>query len=189
VAATVVRSDDKGRPITLDVRARGVDVGWYADILRKTLHGDEIETALIRIVPERQIRFYCGRKATSCYAGDSNGGTLTVQAGRGHGIAAIVRHEYAHHLDASYDLTLSADSQNRAAGWWQARRIEKRVRAGEIAHSTRLGWNRSIQETFAEDFMRLHMRAPHRIGWLDPPGKQILGALNRDIRRALPSYA
>ena len=188
-AATVVRYDGKGRPITLDVRAPGVDVDWYAGVMRRTLHGEEIESAVIRIVPERQIRFYCGRKATSCYAGDPEGGTLTVQAGRGHGISAVVRHEYAHHLDATYDLTLNDGSENRAAGWWQARRIQKRLRRGEVAHSTHRGWNRSVQENFAEDFMRLHMRAPYRIGWLEPPSGHVLDALRRDIRRALPTYA
>lgn len=140
-------------------------------------------------MPERQIPFFCGRKATSCYVGDSESGTLTVQAGRGHGIAAVLRHEYAHHLDAAYDLTLTEDSVNRAEGWWRARKIEQRVRRGQITRSTRLGWTRSVREIFAEDFMRLHMQAPYRIGWLDPPSKRVLDALRRDIRRALPTYA
>jgi hypothetical protein len=188
-ASTIVRTDAKGRSITLDVRAAGVDVDWYADVMRRTLHGEEIESAVIRIVPERQIRFYCGLKATSCYVGDWDGGTLTVQAGRGHGIAAVIRHEYAHHLDAAYDLTLTDSSQNRAEGWWRARKIEQRLRRGEVSHSTRRGWNRSIREIFAEDYVRLHMKAPYRIGWLAPPGRRVLNALRDDIRSALPTYA
>jgi hypothetical protein len=185
----VVRYDDKRRPMTFDVRAPGVDVDWYADVLRRTLHGGEIESAVVRIVPGRQVTFYCGQKATSCYVGDPEGGILTVQAGRDHGVAALVRHEYAHHLDATYDLTLTKNSDNRAGRWWRARKIEQRLRRGEVAHTTRRGWTRSIQEIFAEDFMRLHMRAPYRIGWLDPPSERVLDALNRDIRSALPTYA
>jgi hypothetical protein len=59
----VVRYDGKGRPITFDVRAAAVDVGWYAGVLRETLHGDEIESAVFRVVPERQIEFFCGKQA------------------------------------------------------------------------------------------------------------------------------
>lgn len=144
---------------------------------------------MIRIVPQRQIGFYCGAKATSCYVGDSDTGTLTVPAGRSLTVAAVLRHEYAHHIDATYDLTLTDGSSNHAVGWWRARKIDQRLRRGEVAGTTRRGWERSIREIFAEDFMRLHMTAPYRIGWIGPPDGHVLDALRRDVLRALPTYA
>jgi hypothetical protein len=113
---------------------------------------------VIRIVPQRQIDFYCGAKATSCYVGDSDTGTLTVLAGRSLVVAAVLRHEYAHNIDATYDLTLTDGTSNHAVGWWRARKIDQRLRRGEVAGTTRRGWERSIREIFAEDFMRLHTK-------------------------------
>ena len=43
-AEIVTKADSEGRTITFDVRAPGVDVDWYAAILRAAVHGDEIYT-------------------------------------------------------------------------------------------------------------------------------------------------
>ena len=48
--AVVTRLDRAGRPMTFDVRARGVNVNWYAGRLRGSIHGDEISDVVVRIV-------------------------------------------------------------------------------------------------------------------------------------------
>src|SRR5262245_16282766 len=98
-ADTIVKRDADGRAITFDVRASGVDVDWYASLLRRAAHGDEISTVTIRIVAGDELHDYCGRVASGCYGGRRSP-TLTVPAGKSNVIAAILLHEYAHHLDA-----------------------------------------------------------------------------------------
>ena len=59
-ARTVTGQDGQGRPITFDVRANGVSVGEYASVLRDAVHGNEIRTVTVRIVPQGRIGSSCG---------------------------------------------------------------------------------------------------------------------------------
>jgi hypothetical protein len=54
-AELVTRADSEGRTITFDVQAPGVDVDWYAALLRAAAHGDEISRRSIRIVPDEDV--------------------------------------------------------------------------------------------------------------------------------------
>ena len=64
-AEEVVVADDQGRSIRFDVRADGVDVEWYAALLRAAPHTDEISTVRINLVTPtelgRDMRARCGR--------------------------------------------------------------------------------------------------------------------------------
>ena len=76
-ADTIVR-DLQGRPIRFDVRATGVDVEWYANLLRHSAHGDEIAGVTIRVVDYDELRSRCGPEAAGCYRGSDGEGTITV---------------------------------------------------------------------------------------------------------------
>ena len=51
LAETATRVDGKGRGITFDLQAPGVDVDGYARLLSDSLHGDEISAVVIRVIP------------------------------------------------------------------------------------------------------------------------------------------
>jgi hypothetical protein len=95
-AAVVVKRDLEGRAMRFDVRAPGVDVEWYADILRGVAHGDEIERASIRLVTWDAIRTQCGADAAACYRRrPARPALLVVPAGKGETVAHALVHEYA----------------------------------------------------------------------------------------------
>jgi hypothetical protein len=189
-AATVVRYDSAGRAMTFDVRTGGVGVNWYARLLRRSLHGDEIEDVVVRIVSPRRIASLCGSGADSCYNGDRGGGVVVVPAGRNARTAHLLVHEYAHHLDASYDLTSALEDEwpswrTGARGWWTARGLGRLLAQGKVTWSYRLGWSRSIAEILAEDYARLELRSAYLIRWLAVPTRPELRALRSDIVDAI----
>jgi hypothetical protein len=191
-AATVVRYDRQGRVMTFDVRTGGVNVNWYAQLLRNALHGDEISDVVIRIVAPRRVAALCGAGADSCYNGDRGGDTVIVPAGRDGIVAHLLVHEYAHHLDASYGLTGALEDEWRnwrrgARDWWSARRLARLLAAGKVTWGYRLGWSHSIPEILAEDYARLELGTPYLIRWLGTPSAAALRALRTDIAAAISS--
>src|SRR4051794_273790 len=119
-ADEVTRQDAAGRTIHFDVEAAGVDVDWYAALLRRALHGDEIagspalppralrgdESARVtsRLVPAGEVGSVCGSPhAGGCYGERrGGGGIMTVPAGVNENVAHTVLHEYGHHVDRSH---------------------------------------------------------------------------------------
>lgn len=192
-AALVTRVDNQRRPMTFDVRSRNGDVNWYAGLLRRAVHGDEISDLVVQIVPRGQITWYCGRGAGSCYEGGRRGVSITVPAGRSVGIASLLLHEYAHHLDSSYGLTRDSSrwgwgrEPDQAERWWAARRIELLLTRGRVSPDYDLGWERSIPEILAEDYVRLHLPSRWQLRWLAAPSRPVRAALRADIREALRS--
>ena len=61
-AREVVLRDGKGRTIRFDVQA-DADVAWYAGLLRRAAHGDEIERVTVRIVDWDEIGTRCASYA------------------------------------------------------------------------------------------------------------------------------
>jgi hypothetical protein len=177
----VVRNDAEGRPITFDVRAPNVPIAWYARHMRRALHGDEISTVTIRIVRKGRIEALCGRGSEACYQRDRAGARMIVPKGRSALVATLLYHEYGHHVDISYGGVRGVPEMNGTAGWWQARKLERRLASGRVALDYSLGWKRSVREIFAEDYARLHVRFAWQIGWLRPPGPAILDAIRADI--------
>jgi len=188
-ATVVVRYDNDSRAITFAVHAARVDVNWYARLLRNTLHGAEISDVVIRVVAPARVAALCG-DADSCYKGGRGGGTVIVPAGRNPLVAHLLIHEYAHHLDAAYDLTDALEEnwwswRTGARNWWNARGLDALVARNKVAWSYRLGWSRSIGEILAEDYARLEVGGPYLIRWLRAPTRAMLRALRRDIVREL----
>jgi hypothetical protein len=177
--AIVTRLDRVGRPMTLDVRARGVDVNWYAQRLRGSIHGDEVSDVVIRIVPARLVGRLCNGGG-SCYAARRGEDLLTVPAGRSRQVAHYLRHEYAHHLELQRSRWRGWDPWMER--WWAARGIDALLARGKVSEGYELGWARSISEIFAEDYVQLHMRARYEIRWLRPPGPRIKAALRSDLQ-------
>ena len=56
------------------------------------------------------------------------------------------------------------------------------ARTGQGLEDYDLGWEHSISEIFAEDYVQLHMRSRYGIGWLRAPGPGIKAALRSDLR-------
>jgi hypothetical protein len=189
-ADEVVRYDRAGRAIAFDVRTGGVNVNWYARFLRNALHGDEISDVVIRIVSPSRISALCGRGSDSCYNAGRGGATVVVPAGRSRVVAHLLVHEYGHHLDASYGLLAALEHdwywwRTGARAWWSARGLARLLAHAEVTWGYRLGWSRSIDEIFAEDYARLAVGDRYLIGWLGPPRPAALRALRRDIARGI----
>lgn len=182
-AAIVTRQDSAGRTMTFDV-PRGMNVNTYASVLRRALHGDEIESVTFGFVDRATLAQLCGRGSFSCYRpGWRDEGEILLPL-RSAEPASVLLHEYAHHLDASYGLTNSRRWGPAAERWWSARRIEERLRSGQVAFNYELGWQYSIAEILAEDYVQLHARPRYGIRWLRPPNRTVLTALRRDIQAA-----
>jgi hypothetical protein len=182
-AETIVANDREGRAITFDVQAPDVDVEWYAELLRNAAHGNEITRVTIRIVAVDDLRLICGAGAGGCYTGTTRAGRIVVPAGKTQSIAHALVHEYGHHVDTSYPVT-GVLEPNGTPGWWGAREMDRLLRAGSVARDYRLGWDRSIAEVFAEDYVQLHLRTVYLIEWLGLPAESVLAALRSDISGA-----
>lgn len=183
-AAIVTKEDVAGRTMTFDVPA-GTNVNAYARVLRGALHGDEIEDVTIRLVSGNVLSRACGGRYVSCYRSGGWRDDAEVLLPRARDdIGQVLLHEYAHHLDDSYGLTSSWRRGPAARRWWAARRIEQRLATGQVSEDYELGWQRSIGEIFAEDYVQLHARARYGIEWLPSPNRTVLSAMRLDIRRA-----
>ncbi|HWG56506.1 MAG TPA: hypothetical protein VNT58_08300 [Gaiellaceae bacterium] len=184
-AADVVTAQDAaGRTITFDVRAEGVDVEWYAELLRTAAHGNEIEHVTVRVVSPAELRRTCGAAAGGCYSGSRFAARIVVPTGQSPRTAHTLLHEYAHHVDAWRGVAAAAREPNGSASWWNARAIDRLLAAGKASHTYSLGWERAIGEIFAEDYTQLHLETRYGISWLAPPTTAIRAALRRDLENA-----
>lgn len=181
--ALVTREDAAGRQITFDAPA-GLDVNPYASVLRRALHGDEIESVTIRFVSSTTLSRACGSAGVSCYRDRWRDAEIFLPTRGGTSTKYSLLHEYAHHLDDSSGLTSSRRWTPAAQRWWAARRIERRLSSGQVTWNYELGWQRSIAEIFAEDYVQLHTRPRYGITWLTRPTAAVLTAIRRDIREA-----
>ncbi|MBD0338238.1 MAG: hypothetical protein ICV67_03020 [Thermoleophilia bacterium] len=179
-ADVVLAQDGHGRTITFDVQTADVNTSWYASILSAAYHGDEISRVTIRIMAPAEIAGVCGSGAAACYSQRRTGALIVVPAGQSDALAAIVLHEYGHHIDASTAVP-GIREPNGTPRWWAARGMPSLVESGEVARDYGLGWERAIGEIFAEDYVQAHMTARFRIRWLAPPAEDILGAIRQDL--------
>jgi hypothetical protein len=179
-AEIVTARDNEGRTITFDVLAEGVDVEWYASILRSAVHGDEISRVTIRIVPPSAIRTHCGAGAVACYGARGRSGLMHVPAGRSTGLAQTFLHEYGHHIDHAWPGLVGREP-NGTAAWWTARGMQSLYDGRLVAFDYSLGWNRSVPEIFAEDYAYIHMPGGYSIPWLAPPDEAVKTALVAEL--------
>jgi len=179
-AREVVLRDDEGRAIRFDVRA-DVALGWYAGLLRRAAHGNEIERVTIRIVSWDELAERCGRGAAGCYGRrEGNRGVMVVPAGQSARLAHTVIHEYGHHVDWSRRHG-GLDEPNGTPLWWKARGMAELVSLQSVRDRYQIGWNRSIAEVFAEDYAYTNLGRGYRIGWLRPPTRTIQQAIRADL--------
>jgi hypothetical protein len=182
-AEIVVSQDNQGRRITFDVRAAGVDVEWYAALLRGAVHGDEISAVTIRIVPAEEITSACGASAAACYGRRGGAPLMIVPAGQSERVAHSLLHEYGHHIDHAWVVT-GFPEPNGTSTWWAARRIEELLRGGRVAFDYSLGWDHSIGEIFAEDYAYIHLANRWGISWLSPPDEALKSTLLAELAAA-----
>jgi hypothetical protein len=179
-AREVVLRDDEGRAMRFDVRA-DVALGWYAGLLRRAAHGNEIERVTIRIVSWDELGERCGRGAAGCYGRrEGNRGVMVVPAGQSARLAHTVIHEYGHHVDWSRRHG-GLDEPNGTPLWWKARGMAELVSLQSVRDRYQIGWNRSIAEVFAEDYAYTNLGRGYRIGWLRPPTPTIQQAIRADL--------
>ena len=177
MAAEVLSQDDQGRTIRFDVGVDGVDVEWYAALLRAAPHGNEISAVTIGIVSWDALRSACGRVASGCYARNR----MVVPAEQSDANAHTVVHEYGHHLDRSTPVA-GVGEPNGTPEWWRARGVAELVRLRSVATSYIIGWDRSIAEIFAEDYAQLALSGTRfEIPWLEAPDETVLAALKADL--------
>jgi hypothetical protein len=179
-AAEVVVRDREGRPIHLDVRADGVEVGWYAGLLRNAAHSDEISRVTIRIVDWDELATTCGRHAAGCYSRRRGRDLVVVPAGQSGRLAHTLLHEYGHHVDAQRRHG-GLREPNGTPLWWRARGMAELVATRSVARSYRIAWDRSIAEVFAEDYAYVNVGEPYRIRWLRPPTALVRAAIRADL--------
>jgi hypothetical protein len=180
-AEIVVSHDSAGRPITFDVRADGVDVDWYAALLRSAAHGDEISTVTIRIVPAADVTADCGEGAVACYERR----LMIVPAGEDVETAHSLLHEYGHHLDTVWPVAGTREL-NGTPVWWAARGLSALLAEGTVAYDYSLGWSHSIAEIFAEDYAYMHLGDSYGIAWLTPPDDALKSAVLAELGGAQP---
>ena len=179
-AREVVLRDDAGRAMRFDVRA-DVDLGWYAGVLRRAAHADEIERVTIRIVRWNELRERCAPGAAGCYSRlEGNRGVMVVPAGRSADIAHTLVHEYGHHVDASRRHG-GLDEPNGTPLWWKARGMAALVAFRSVRDRYQVGWDRSISEVFAEDYAYTNLHRGYKIDWLEPPTRTIQQAIRADL--------
>lgn len=185
-AHEVVLRDDEGRAMRFDVRA-DADVDWYAGLLRRAAHGNEIERVTIRIVDWRELAGQCSTEAAAgCYSRrEGNRGLMVVPAGRSPSIAHTVVHEYGHHVDASRRHG-GLDEPNGTPLWWKARGMAELVAVRSVRNRYQVGWDRAISEVFAEDYAYTNLHRSFKIGWLEPPTRVVQQAILADLGLAAP---
>jgi hypothetical protein len=184
-AREVVLRDNDGRTMRFDVRA-DADVGWYAGLLRRAAHGNEIERVTVTIVEWRDIRRWCSQIAAGCYSRRSgNRGLMVVPAGRSADIAHTVVHEYGHHVDASRRHS-GLDEPNGTPLWWRARGMAQLVESQSVRDRYQVGWDRAISEVFAEDYAYTNLKRVFKIDWLEPPSRVVQQAILADLGLAEP---
>ena len=177
-AREVVVPDDQGRSIRFDVRAEGVDVEWYAALLRAAPHADEISTVRIELVSPTELVDRCGQGASGCYRRR----VITVAALETETNAHTFVHEYGHHVDASRGVA-GAPEPNGSSTWWRARgHGAPRRDPQRLSQLPRRG----LEPQRGRD-LRGGLRAaraagdPHRIPWLEGPNEGVLAAILHDL--------
>ncbi len=185
-AAEIVREDREGRPMRFDVRVGGTDVDWFAGLLRRAAHADEIADVTVRLVSRNELASTCGRFARGCYRLRHGGaGVVVVSAERSASNAHTFLHEYGHHVDRGLSNGRLREP-NGGRFWWQARGMARLRALRSVASNYRLGWDRSVAEIFAEDYARITVGGRFRISWLRPPDAFVRRAILADLGLTSP---
>ena len=189
LAETATRVDGKGRGITFDLQAPGVDVDGYARLLSDSLHGDEISAVVIRVIPGAAIAIECGEGAAACFQRAGADARIIVPATTAAGVRDSLIHEYGHHVDSTVRHQTGRCSDGTAR-WWAARGAAALLASGDLRCDYGAGWSRSIAEVFAEDYRVLNVPGATSRGAAGQPAPAVLDALRADLAemdRAVPA--
>ncbi|MFN8124859.1 MAG: hypothetical protein U0237_20835, partial [Thermoleophilia bacterium] len=180
-AETVTADDGRGNTRRFSLEAPGASAAEPARILRESVHGAEVATVLVHLVPAAQVAGLCGSStARACYRGRSDGtGEITVPAVSSPELDRVLLHEYGHHVDNNARNT--GTEPDGTPGWWRERGIAALLSGGRVARDYSLGWDHSLGELFAEDYVQLNVRTAFPFDWIGPPSKAVLDALRQDV--------
>ena len=187
-AATQVTHDSAGRAITFDVRATsGADVPGYTAILDGLLHGAEISSVAVTVIPESSVAIECGdAQAIACYRWSSAGdAAMYVPAVPAAQVRSALTHEYGHHIDATRPHVSGARGLDGTASWWRARDMASLLSRGLVAWDYSLGWDHSIAEIYAEDYAVTIGAGSSGIRWLGDPPAAVQDAIRADLSGAV----
>ncbi|MCC6832759.1 MAG: hypothetical protein IT200_15570 [Thermoleophilia bacterium] len=180
-AETVTADDGRGNTMRFSLEAPGASAAEPARILRDSVHGAEVATVLVHLVPAAQVGVLCGSAtARACYRGRYDGtGEITVPAVAAPELDRVLLHEYGHHVDNNARNT--GTEPDGTPGWWRERGVATLLADGRVARDYALGWDRSVGELFAEDYVQLNVRAAFAFDWIAPPSQAVLDAMRQDI--------
>ena len=187
LAANGIERDHEGRAINLNVEVPGVDATGIAQILADAPHGNEISDVTVTVAHASRISSRCGSFAEACFVwGHGDGGDrneIFIPPWSPDQVKQVLLHEYAHHLDASSVVARGAKVFDGTPRWFAARNMSGLTGAGRVGWMYGHGWDRSIGEIFAEDYVVLSLGddARHRIHWLGAPSRRVLAAMAADL--------
>jgi hypothetical protein len=169
ISAERTFKDGKGNSVRISLETADADGATIARTLIRAAHGKEINRVTIRAVSPGAITELCRSDAArACYRGASDGRGEIVAPASGQGAQHALLHEYGHHIDNNFRHR-AASEPNGTLRWWKARGLAALVRSGEVTGNYSKGWDRSIGEIFAEDYVQLNLRSDYGIDWLARP--------------------
>ncbi len=180
--------DSAGRAITFDVRATsGADVPGYTAILDGLLHGAEISSVVVTVIPESAVATECGdAQAIACYR-------WSRRATRPCTSRPSPRRRCAAPSPTSMGITLTPPGPtcpapgvlDGTASWWRARDMAGLLSRGLAAWDYSLGWDHSIAEIYAEDYAVTNGAGSSGIRWLGDPPSAVQDAIRADLAGAV----
>ena len=184
-AQEVVLRDNEGRSIRFDDRA-GVELGWYANLLRRAAHSDEISRG---DDPDRHL----GRAARAVRPRRRGLLLAPERKPRGDGPPRWPQLRHRAHADPRVRPPRRREPPPR-----RPRRAERDpalvegarhgglVAVRSVRDRYQVGWDRSISEVFAEDYAYTNLHRGYKIAWLDPPSRVVQQAIRADLGLAEP---
>jgi hypothetical protein len=144
-------ADAQGRAIRIGTDIQGIDLAPYASVLAQTLHGAEISTVLVEVVPWSAIEAACGApQVVGCYFPSQLRIVVTDYDARGADeLVHTIVHEYGHHVDQQLENLGHLDPRctggDGSRSWWWAR-------APTRFTCDSWNWELLLAELYAEDY-------------------------------------
>jgi hypothetical protein len=144
-------ADAQGRAIRIATDIQDIDLAPYAAVLAQTLHGAEISTVLVEVVPWSVIEAACGApQVVGCYFPGQLRIVVTDYDPRGADeLVHTIVHEYGHHVDQQLENLGHLDPRcvggDGSRSWWW-------VRAPSTFTCNSWNWELLLAELYAEDY-------------------------------------
>lgn len=160
-------TDAHGHAIRIGTDIPTLDLAWYAAVLEQTMHGPEISSVLVEVVPWSSIGVVCGVDAIGCYFPAQGRMVVTDYDPNGvEELAHTLVHEYGHHVDGQLEnlghLVPACVGRDGSRSWWWTRVPDRFT-------CTNRNWELLIGELFAEDYVALHGIVGWQLTTIGPP--------------------